>query len=68
MENMEMVTKFLRLSSNYGATTLSSLSPHVAFQLVKKKSSLGVTVVFLVYMDKLVCSNSDSNQEAIREQ
>ena len=27
-----------------------------------------VTVFFLMYMDKLVCSNIDSNQEAIREQ
>ena len=34
---------------------------HVAFQLVKKFSYLYVTVFFIVYMDKLVCSNSDIN-------
>ena len=39
---------------------------HVVFQLVKK--TLDVTAVLLVYMDKLFCSNSDSDQEAIMEQ
>ena len=40
----------------------------MAFQLVKTKLSLDVTVVFLKYMDKLVCINRDRNQEAIGEQ
>ena len=40
---------------------------HVVFQLVIKFPYLDVTVVFFMYMDKLVCSNSDSNQESIRE-
>ena len=39
---------------------------HVVFQLAKK--TLDVTAVLLVYMDKLFCSNSDSDQEAIMEQ
>ena len=41
---------------------------HVEFQLVKRLLSLGVTVVFIMQMDKLVYSNSDSNQKDIREQ
>ena len=40
---------------------------NVAFQSVQKFSSLDVTVVFLMQMDKLVCSNIDSKQEVIRE-
>ena len=35
---------------------------HVVFQFMKKYSSLGVTVVFLIYIDKLFCSNSDINK------
>ena len=36
--------------------------------LVGKKSLyLDVTIVFLVYMDKIVCRNSGSNKEVIRE-
>ena len=46
---------------------LSSYAYHVEFQLAKK-SSLDVTVFFLMYMHKLVCSNIDRNKEAIREQ
>ena len=50
---------------------------HVEFQLVKKFLSLDVTAVFLVYMEKMVCSNivistrnlsgrnTDSNHEDI---
>ena len=38
---------------------------HVEFKLVK---FLDVTVLFLMYMEKLVCSNGDSNKETIREQ
>ena len=34
---------------------------------VGEKSSFDVTLVFLVYMEKLVCSNSDINQEEIWE-
>ena len=41
---------------------------HVAFHQVKNISSLDVTEVFLVYMDKLVCSNIGRNQESIRQQ
>ena len=56
----------------YNSVTIFSLrllayAYHVEFQLVKKNSSLYVTVFFLIYMDKLVCSNSDSNKEDIRE-
>ena len=40
---------------------------HVVFQLVKTFSSLDITVLFLVYMDKLVCINIDSDQGAIRQ-
>ena len=40
---------------------------HVTFQLVKLFSPLDVTVVFLMYMDKLLCRNSEIIQEAIRE-
>ena len=32
---------------------------------VGEKKFLGVTVLFLMYMDKLVCSKSDINQEVI---
>ena len=39
---------------------------HVVFQLVKNCLYMNVTVVFLMYMDKLVCINSDSDQEVIR--
>ena len=35
---------------------------------VGEKLSLDVTVFFLIYMDKIVCSNSDSNKKVIREQ
>ena len=41
---------------------------HVEFKLLKKVSSLDVTVFFLVYMDKLLCIEINSNQEAIGEQ
>ena len=41
---------------------------YVDFQLVNRFLSLDVTVVFLMYTNKPVCSNSDSNQEASREQ
>ena len=39
----------------------------MAFQLLKKFSSLDVTMLFLVYMEKIVCSNNYNNHEAIRE-
>ena len=39
----------------------------VAFQLLKKFSSLYLILVFLMYMYKLVCRISDRNQEAIGE-
>ena len=41
---------------------------HVEFQMVNKFSYLEVTEVFLMHMEKLVCSNSNSNQEEIRKQ
>ena len=34
----------------------------------ENKSSLDVTMFLLVYTEKIDCSNSDSNKEAIREQ
>ena len=44
---------------------LLSHAYHMEFQLVKK-SSLDVTVFFLIYMEKLLHSNSGSNKEATR--
>ena len=69
MVGIEMVPKLLHLSSTAGTTIMLPFFPlclldhayHVEFQLVKK--SLDVTVLFLMYMDKLVCINSDRNQE-----
>ena len=40
---------------------------HVAFQLVKKVSSLGVTMLLFIHMYELFCSNSYSDDEFIRE-
>ena len=57
--------------SYYNLVTILSLfilahSYDVKFQLVRKFSSLDMTVVFLIYMKKIVFINSDSNQEEIR--
>ena len=35
---------------------------------VEKFSSMDLIVFFLVYMDELLCSNSDSDKEIIRDQ
>ena len=74
-KGMEMVPNFFHLSSTDSTTTLSPFSLcllahayHMPFQLVKNISHLDVTVIFLMYMAKLVCTNSDSNQKAIKEQ
>ena len=40
---------------------------HVEFQLVKKVSSLGVTMLLFMHMYELFCSNSYSDDEFIRE-
>ena len=75
MEGMAMVPKNLHLSSSTGATTLLPLSPY-AFLLMPnmwhfswwKKFHLWMWQwSYFVYMDKLVYINSDSCQEAIRE-
>ena len=78
---------FFVLSTSYVEiileATISRVFPthlyHVVFQLVKNILSLDVTMVFLRYMEKLVCSNTvittrkrsgsntDSNQGAIGE-
>ena len=75
MEGMEMVSNvfasiFNCWSYNPVISFYLCLISHVyrgAFQLVKKCSSLDVTVVLLMYMDKLVCSNSDIDQELIKD-
>ena len=41
---------------------------YVEFKLLKKYSSLGMTLVFLVDIDEIVCSNIDSNEEVSRKQ
>ena len=41
---------------------------HLEFQLVRKFSSMNVTVFLLTYMDRLLFSNYDSNQEVTGEQ
>ena len=73
-EGMEMVPKIGSLFNCwfYNPVTIFSLclfahAYHVVFQLVKKFSYLYLTVVFCMYMDRLVCSNIDINKEAIRE-
>ena len=45
---------------------LLSHAYHVVFQLVNV--SLDVTVILLVYMDEILCRNSDSYEELIRDQ
>ena len=74
MERIATVPNILHLSSTAGATALSQLSHYASLLMPtmlhfswRKISSLDVTVVFLMYMDKLVYRNSDINQEAIRE-
>ena len=75
IEGMVIVPKILHISSTAGTTTLSSFSPYASLLMPtmwnlswRKISYLDVTVFFLMYMDKLVCRNSDSNNEVIREQ
>ena len=75
MEGMAMVPKFLHISSTSGTKILLLFIPlppwlclPCGISVGENKLSLDLTAVFLVYMDKLVCINSDINQEAIREQ
>ena len=75
MKGLAMATDILHIYSTSGATTLSPLSSYASLLMPtmccfswRKKSSLDVTVVFLVYMDKLVFRNSDSYQEDIKDQ
>ena len=74
-EGMAMITKFLHLYSIDATTILSPFSPYDSLLMPsmwisagEKKSSMNVTAFFLVYMDRLVCSNSDKNKEDIRDQ
>ena len=75
MEGMSMVPRFLHISSTAGTKNLSPFSPYEFLLMTnmwhlirRKKLSMYVTVFFIMYIEKLVCSNSDSNQEVIREQ
>ena len=74
MEGVAMVPNFLHLFHCWHHNPAKTLSLclldhayHVAFMLAKKSLSLGMTVVLLVYIYKLVCSNSDRDKELIRE-
>ena len=70
MEGMAMITKFLHLYSIDATTILSPFSPYDSLLMTTvwhfswwgNFSSLDVTVFFLMYMNKLVHSNSKSNQ------
>ena len=72
-EAMEMAPKTFHLSSTAGTTILSpfiSMPPCSCLQCgisVVENISLDVTVLFSMYIDKLLCSNSDRNKEAIRD-
>ena len=72
MEVVAIVPKFLHIYSNTDTRILLPFSPYASLLMTtiwnfswRKKLSLDVTVFFFVYSDKLVCSNSYSNQEAI---
>ena len=73
MRRTPMVKNCFRLSSTAGEKTCCHFFPvppfshQMEFHVVKRFLSLDVTVEFLVYMEKLVCLNSDSGQEAIRD-
>ena len=51
----------LQKSQSMGLTPYV-LVPTMWISVGEKKSSLGLTVLFLMNMDKLVCSNSHSNR------
>ena len=72
---MAMVPFFLHHFSTASDTTLLPIfpMPHCSFltcdiSVGEKVLSLDVTVVLLIYTEKLFYSRSDNNQEAIREQ
>ena len=73
MEGMSMMAKILYLYSTSGTKIMLQYSPYASFLMPTMwnfswwKTSLYLTVFFLMYMDELVCSNSDRNKEAIRE-
>ena len=75
MEGMAMVPKLLHIYSNAGTAILPPFYPYASLLMPTmwnfswwEKSSLDVTVFFLMFMDKLVCINSYINKEAIRDQ
>ena len=76
MEGMEMGPNILLLYSTAGTKIMLTFSPYVSLLMPTmwnfiwwiEKTYLCVTVSFLMYMDKLVYSNSDSNKEEIKEQ
>ena len=57
---------YQKLVTNFSLCFLAH-AYHVAFHQAKTFLSLCMTVVFLMLMDKLACSNSDRNQEVIKE-
>ena len=74
MEGVGMVPNILHLSSTYGTKILSPFSLYASLLMPTmwnfswwKKSSLVLTVFLFMYMDKLVCRNSDINKEVIME-
>ena len=74
MEVIEMVPNILYIYSTSGTISCRHFLPMPPCSflpcliLVGEKPSIYVTVFFLMYMDKLVYSNSDSNKEEIKEQ
>ena len=74
MEEMAMAPKLLHISSTAGTKILSPISPYASMLMPTmwnfswlKKPYLDVTEVLLIYIEKLVFRNSDSNKEAIRK-
>ena len=74
MEGMALVPNILNIPSTASTTILLPFSPYASLLMPtmcnlsrRKKSSLDVTVFFLMYMYKLVCINSYRNKEALRE-
>ena len=74
-EGVTSVPNFLHISSTSGTTTLSPFYTYSSLLMLnichfswwKSFSYLNVTVLLLMYMEKLVCKNSDSYQEATGE-
>ena len=68
MEEMEIVSTFLYLYSTDGVTTPFGFIPVSPFLCLSCVISVGQNNIFwIVYMDALVCINSDRFEELIRE-